>query len=72
MLDKRIVKAILKFIGITDPDPTLINVFNQKFGIYKMKVSVKMALAILIPAILNYVEMRVHGIHPDDQLKDNQ
>lgn len=66
MLENRIVNAIFRFLGVDDPTPMQMEVFKHKFGIKKMSTRLKVGCAFMIPAILNWIEVKLTGEIKED------
>ena len=61
MLERRIIKAMLSLFGVHEPSPMVIESINQKFRLYNLSLSKKMALGVLVPAICNWLDMKLTG-----------
>ena len=66
MLERRIIKALLSLFGVVEPTPMIIESINQKFRIYNLSLSRKMALAVIVPAICNWLDMKLTGEIKED------
>ena len=66
MLERRIVKAILNLFGVQNPDAMTLELVNQKFRIHNISLSRKMALAVLVPALCNWLDMKLTGEIKED------
>ena len=62
MLERRIIKAVLDLIGCGDQMTKMqIALIGQKWGIDKLSLTKRGSLAIIIPALCNYIDLKMTG-----------
>jgi len=72
MLDKRIAKSALRFIGVEQPSREDIARFITKFRVDKMKTGKKIVMGLALPTLLSLAEYRLFGVYENESGTDKK
>lgn len=72
MLEKRIAKSSLRFMGVEQPTTEDIARFVTKFRIDKMKTGKKIVMGLAMPTLLSLVEYRLFGVYENERGTDKK